>query len=71
MSNKENLLKNLTDFCEVNKLNIFSFVPVTFVLNTGDISYESNIGHFLKFFEINLPDHLKKENRKLWINIKR
>lgn len=55
----------------MNKLNVFSFIPVTFILNTSDTSYESNLGHFLKFFDLNLPDEMRKENRKLWVSVKR
>ena len=52
-------------------MNVFSFVPLTFILNVNDIAYESHLGHFLKFFDLNLPEQAKKDNRKLWISVKR
>lgn len=56
LSNKEKLLHNMTDFCEANRMNVFEFVPVTFVLSLSDSSFESIQNQFMKFYEANLPE---------------
>ena len=33
LSTKERLLKNLHVYCELNKLNVFEIVPVSFVIS--------------------------------------
>lgn len=71
LSNKEMLLKNLTDYCESNKLNVFDYVPVTYVLNVSDSNFDANQNQFLKFFESNLPDKLKAKDRKQWLTLPR
>jgi hypothetical protein len=39
LSNKEMLLKNLTDYCEANKKNVFEIMPLTFTLNVKDPNF--------------------------------
>lgn len=50
ISNKEYLFKNLLQYCELLKLNAFQFLPLTFVLNTLDSSFEAQQTHFLNFY---------------------
>lgn len=55
MSNKQYLIKNLTKFCEANKLNAFDITPTTFVIDLYDDQFEINLNSFVKFFNHNLP----------------
>lgn len=50
LSNKEYLFKNLTDYCEMNKINVFDFIPVTYCLSLSDPHFDTNQNQFLKFF---------------------
>lgn len=71
LSNKENLFKNLIDFCEANKMNVYSIVPLTFCLNLGDSNFDSAQNSFLKIYEEHLPDRLKSVDRKQWLTLPR
>ena len=46
----------MANFCEANKLNVFSFLPVSFIidLNTGE--EDLALHAFIKFFNRNYPD---------------
>jgi len=63
-------LRNLSEYCEANKRNVFEIVPATFVLNLKDNLFQNSLYSFLRFFELNMPVELKAENRKLWVLIK-
>lgn len=69
LSNKEFLFKNLCDYCESNRMNVFSLVPATFCLNVADSNFDSSQNQFLKFYEQHLPEPLKTKDRKQWLNL--
>ena len=71
LSNKEYMLCNLTEWCEHTKRNVFEVVPMTFVLNLADGQFDNNLNSFLKFFEANIPENLRSDNRKVWLSLKR
>jgi hypothetical protein len=71
LSNKEYLLSNLTEYCEHTKKNVFEIVPLTFVLNLSDSQFDHNLNAFLKFFDANIPLHMKNDNRKVWLALKK
>ena len=71
ISNKENLLRNMTEYCEHAKINVFDYLPVTYNLCLNDPSFDHCLHLFLKFFEHNLPEHHKKKHRKHWMSFKR
>ena len=50
LSNKEMLLKNMSDFCDANKINVFDYLPVTFVLNTARPDFDEVQSRFIKFY---------------------
>jgi hypothetical protein len=53
LSNKEYLFHNLLEYCELHKINVFEFIPLTFVLNILDSNYESEQAQFLNFYHEN------------------
>ena len=55
ISNKQCLIKNLTKFCEANKLNAFDITPTTFIIDFYDDQHELNLNSFVKFFNHHLP----------------
>lgn len=57
------------EYCDVNKINTFDFVPVTFCLNLADSNFENSQNHFLKFYELHLPPEMKSEKKKHWLNL--
>jgi hypothetical protein len=50
LSNKELLFKNILEYCELNKINAFDFLPLTFIVNTLDSNFEGQQKAFLDFF---------------------
>lgn len=55
LSNKQHLIRNLTKFCEGNKMNAFDITPTTFIIDLYDDQFELNLNAFVKFFNHNLP----------------
>ncbi|EGR27473.1 tubulin-tyrosine ligase family protein, putative [Ichthyophthirius multifiliis] len=73
ITNKQNLIKNLIQFCESNKLNPFETItPLTYVIDFKDDNCEMFLNSFLKFYENNVPQNLKnKINTQYSENIKK
>ena len=55
----------------MNKINVFDFLPVTFCLSLSDPNFDNHQNHFLKFFELNLPEALKPNSKKHWLTLPR
>ena len=45
---------------ESNKMNVFDITPVTYVLDLTKDDSEVSLSNFVKFFEMNMPAHMKK-----------
>ncbi len=52
LSTKQRLLLNLHTFCELNRLNVFEMVPVSFVIALRDPAINSQLERFQRFFEL-------------------
>lgn len=52
-------------------MNVFEYVPVTFVLNLTDSNFENAQNQFIKFYEANLPEDMQEKNRKKWLDVPR
>lgn len=55
LSNKEYLFKNILEYAELNKINAFEFIPLTFILNTLESTFEAQQTHFLNFYYEHTP----------------
>jgi hypothetical protein len=44
---------------------------MTFILNLSDTHFDNNLNAFLKFFNSNIPFHMKNDNRKVWLSLKK
>ena len=59
-------------FSESNKMNVFDITPVTYVLDLSKEDCDLLINSFIKFFEINMPQHMRKNYvPKLCLDIKK
>ena len=62
ISNKMNLFLNLLYYCEMNNINIFSFFPLTIILNLkDDIFFNYNFNNFKTFFK-NIDNYIINNN---------
>ncbi len=62
ISNKMKLFVNLLYYCEMNNINIFSFFPLTIILNLeDDIFFNYNFNNFKTFFE-NIDNYIINNN---------
>ena len=52
LSTKERLLKNLHVYCELNKLNVFDIVPVSFVISIREPGINAQLERFQQYFEL-------------------
>ncbi|CAD8135286.1 unnamed protein product [Paramecium octaurelia] len=68
ISNKSYLIKNLSQYCEKHKLNVFDYTPLTFVIDFSDENCDYNITQFLKTYEQFAP---KKPQAKQMLDVKR
>ncbi|CAD8210274.1 unnamed protein product [Paramecium octaurelia] len=59
ISQKSNLFRNLSQYCEENQLDILSFVPVTFVLDFTTEKADIWLLQFLQYYENNAPQSIK------------
>ena len=73
------LFKNLTNYAELNKLNVFDYLPLTFVVNVDLQTYSPDFEKFSRCYDIfqtaineidkNIPDYdnqcIKLINNKL------
>lgn len=51
ISNKMNLFANLHQICIEYKLNIFNFVPITFLFKINSGGFVNQVSHFFRFFK--------------------
>jgi len=58
------------DYCENHKINAFSFLPITFVLNLVDSDFEIDQAIFLNFYNENRPKY-KEEVASLHLRRRR
>jgi len=77
ISTKNGLVKNLSTYCEANKINLFDLTPVTFCFDMDDEAhFDKDMQAFAKFFIKNNPDQNKyphpnpndKKNHNVWYN---
>ncbi|CAD8109961.1 unnamed protein product [Paramecium primaurelia] len=59
ISQKSNLFRNLSQYCEENQLDILSFVPLTFVLDFTNEKADVYLLQFLQYYENNAPQSIK------------
>lgn len=52
ITTKDLLFKNLLAYAELNKINVFDHVPLTFVLNVDSPTYGSDFSKFAKSYEL-------------------
>lgn len=52
-------------------MNVFEFVPVTFVFNFTNANFELAQNNFIKFYYAHLPSNLSEKNQKKWLDIPR
>ena len=77
LTNKDNLFKNLYNFCKVyiffyikkKNLNTFDYVPLTFVFDMRDTNFNTELQNFCKFFisiekNISIEKVKGKKNKK-------
>lgn len=64
LTTNDYLFKNLTNYCQLNKLNVFDYTPLTFVLDLEDKSFNSEIEKFSTCFNLIKSElnHLDKED---------
>jgi len=48
-------------FAESMKQNVFDITPLTYVIDFNDDNCDLILNNFLKFFDMNMPNHLKKK----------
>ena len=51
ISTKIGLVKNLQQYCELNKINLFDLTPATFIIDLDDKYVEYDVQEFVKFFQ--------------------
>ena len=62
ISNKMKLFLNLLYYCDMNNINIFSFFPLTIILNLEDeIFFNYNFNNFKSFYK-NIDDYIINNN---------
>ncbi|EGR34832.1 hypothetical protein IMG5_000600 [Ichthyophthirius multifiliis] len=72
ITEKHNLIKNLTSYCQQQGLNVFDITPITFILDANDDKIEQNMQEFFHFYEKNMPYQIKKKmTQKLLSEIKK
>lgn len=73
ISSKAGLIKNLSFYCEQNKMNLFDITPITFVLDMNKEDFEQTLSTFINFFHRNMPAEMQKPEpqRKVFLNIPR
>ena len=71
ITRKDKLYRNLKTFCELNRINIHEYVPITFIVNKRENSFNFDLETFINFFNIinkkienskvnsNSPNHIK------------
>ena len=62
ISNKKNLFENLIRYCEYNKLNLFSFFPLTIILDFKKDYLNEQIEGFKQFFN-NISSFIEGKNK--------
>ena len=55
------------EYCERNRINLFEFVPLTFVLNLNEGSYEGEQAFFNGFYNSHRPEGIEEGK----LNLKR
>jgi hypothetical protein len=53
------MFRNLSEYCEAQKIDVFDIVPLTFVLNFSDSQCEQNLNSFLNLFDKAMPEKMK------------
>ncbi|CAD8201393.1 unnamed protein product [Paramecium octaurelia] len=61
ISNKKNLLLNMTAFCESIHRNVFDILPLTFVIDFNDSQIESQLVAFLNYYNQYSPNPVSQE----------
>ena len=62
VSNKKNLFINLLRYCEYNRLNLFSFYPLTIIINFKQEYYKEQVEGFKQIY-CDLPDLIEDKNK--------
>jgi hypothetical protein len=44
------MFKNLHAYCELKKINVFEYVPITFVLEVNSVNYAFELDKFITYF---------------------
>lgn len=66
ISSKMNLFMNLHRICSKHNLNVFDFLPITFVFNCEDPNFFHEIDHFFRYFKgLTIFNHLQNQENKL------
>ena len=52
ISTKDLLFKNMLEYCEHNKLNVYKFVPLTFIIDSDKLDIGSEYDCFSKCFHL-------------------
>jgi hypothetical protein len=52
ITTKDGLFKNLSTYCELNKLNAFDYVPLTFVIDLDNQTYNYDLERFINCYNI-------------------
>ena len=69
------MFKNLIAHCELKKLNVFEYTPVTFLLEVDSANYAFELEKFIQYFTFigkmigNKPLHLLKKDPELMDNV--
>ena len=61
VSNKRNLFINLLRYCEYNRINLFSFYPLTIIINLNDKYYKEQLESFKKLYS-DIPSLIEDVN---------
>ena len=71
ISSKAGLIKNLSFYCEQNKMNMFEMTPITFILDLNKDDCEQTLQTFINFYHRNMPSEMQKPDnqRKLYLDI--
>ena len=64
ISNKKNLFINLLRYCEYNRINLFSFYPLTIILNFKREYYKENLEGFKQLYT-DIPSLIEEKNNDL------
>ena len=75
ITTKDLLFKNLMSYAELNKLNVFDYVPMTFIIHVDAQTYSSDFEKFVKCHEIiakalqstdkSSPDYFKQSLKQI------